>query len=124
MNFDAKQRNAPRRNPRFGLATWNVFDRTINGLPPTSNNVEGWHHAFSGLAKNHPHTLKLINAIKTEQSNTQNVITRAQAGHVHGRATKWIRHEEQVNEIVKGYSKDNVMEYLENLALIVQFTSK
>jgi hypothetical protein len=35
--------NRPRKDPMFALTQWNVHDRTMDGMPRTSNNIEGWH---------------------------------------------------------------------------------
>ena len=39
-------RNAERRPPLFALNLWNMFHRTFDELPRTSNRVEGWHRRF------------------------------------------------------------------------------
>ena len=38
--------NAPRRRPTFNIKTWNMFHRTDNELPRTSNAVKEWHRGF------------------------------------------------------------------------------
>ena len=58
---NAKQK---RKDPHFVHVQWNVHSRTTEGLPRTSNNVEGWHLAFSHIVSHHPHLLKLIDVIK------------------------------------------------------------
>ena len=35
-----------RRDPRFSHDMWNVFHCTLQELPRTNNNIEGWHVVF------------------------------------------------------------------------------
>ena len=35
-----------RRGPVFSLHIWNMYDRTVQELPRTNNNIEGWHRGF------------------------------------------------------------------------------
>ena len=57
-----KIRRLPRRqpehyraDPRFPPQTWNMFDRTREGLPRTKNAVEGWHRGLrDALGHDHP----------------------------------------------------------------------
>ncbi len=110
-----------RKEPRFALTQWNVHDRTIVGLPRTSNKVEGWHNAFSGSAKNHPHLLALITAIHTEQANTENNYVKLSTGVENHKRKKWQKLEERIVNVLKDYKKEKVESWLNNLALLVQF---
>ena len=40
------RRNAPRRAPLFPINLWNMFHRTFDELPRTTNCIEGWHRSF------------------------------------------------------------------------------
>jgi hypothetical protein len=35
-----------RRDPRFSHDMWNVYHCTLQELPRTNNNIEGWHRGF------------------------------------------------------------------------------
>ena len=44
--------NAPRRNPRFSIEFWNMFNRADQELPRANNSIEGWHRSFVFLSSN------------------------------------------------------------------------
>ncbi|CAF1113399.1 unnamed protein product, partial [Brachionus calyciflorus] len=69
-----------RREPRFSIDLWNCFSRTKDGLPRTTNNLEGWHNALQSSIRTHPHLLSLIDTIKQEQSNTENLYVQLNCG--------------------------------------------
>ena len=55
------RRNAPRRSPFLAINLWNMFNRTDDELPRTSNSVEGWHRSFQGhVSAYHPVFLKFL----------------------------------------------------------------
>ncbi|CAF0881458.1 unnamed protein product [Brachionus calyciflorus] len=59
---------------------WNCHDRTLQGLQRTNNNLEGWHHGLHSNIKSHPHLLCLIDSLKLEQSNTENLYVQLSTG--------------------------------------------
>ncbi|RNA34755.1 hypothetical protein BpHYR1_006941 [Brachionus plicatilis] len=50
------------------------------GLPRTNNHLEGWHNGIQATIKSHPHLLSLIDCLKLEQSNTENINIRLSTG--------------------------------------------
>ena len=111
----------PRKDPMFALTQWNVRERTMEDMPRTSNNVEGWHNGFTGMIKKHPHLLALIDAIKTEQTNMEHNHVRLSTGLVHKRKKKWVEIEERIVALVTDYKKDNLEEWLRRLSLMIQY---
>ena len=54
---------------------------TVREQPRTNNSVEAWHRAFQRtVGYVHPTVYKLIEALRLEQSNTENSVVRLQAG--------------------------------------------
>lgn len=35
--------------PRYSIEFWSVYERTLNNLPTTTNNLEAWHNAITVL---------------------------------------------------------------------------
>ncbi len=120
-----------RKEPRFPIDMWNVHGRTLEGMPRTSNNVEGWHNGFSVIVSNHPHLLKLIDAMKAEQSNTENKLVQIRTGLVQKRRPKYVILEERIVIVIGDYTtflRDDgtentasVMEWLTDMSYLVQF---
>lgn len=76
-----RRRNGVRRTPAFPIPLWNVHAPTLDGLPRTNNNVEGWHRRFSGhLLCNHPTVWKLISALQLEEKEVEQRAERLAAG--------------------------------------------
>ena len=74
-------RHGQRRAPNFAIDMWSMCQRAELGLPSTNNAVEGWHRAFKhtvGYA--HPTVYKLINSTRLEQSHTENLKVKIDAG--------------------------------------------
>ncbi|CAF1078677.1 unnamed protein product [Brachionus calyciflorus] len=100
---------------------WNVFDRTIDGMPRTNNNLEGWHNAFQSGLKSHPHLLKLIDHLRMEQSETECEYVRLAAGKLTKRRPKYAIIEENLSNIIKDYSLDNILDYLKNISFNLNY---
>lgn len=55
--------------PRFPVDTWNVHDRTLEGLPRTNNLTEGWNNRFGYIVNmRHPCIFVLIKKMRMEVS--------------------------------------------------------
>ena len=110
-------------NKNAKIPTFFTFNRTFiaEGLPRTSNSVEGWHLAFSHIVSHHPHLLKLIDAIKLEQSHTENSCTQLSIVLVRKRSTRWTNYEERVVNLLDDYKKDQMKAWLDNMTLLIQF---
>ena len=62
------RRNPPRRPPLFAINLWNMFNRTDDELPRTSNSVEGWHQSFQGhVSAPHPVFWKFYPSFKKKK---------------------------------------------------------
>ena len=75
------ERHGQQRAPNFTIEMWSMYQRAELGLPRTNNPVESWHRAFEhtvGYA--HPTVYKLINSMRLEQSHTENLKTKMDAG--------------------------------------------
>ena len=58
-----------RRNPRFHVSMWNVYDRAVDNLPRINNSVEGFHKGFeSMLQATKPDVWKFLDAIQRQQT--------------------------------------------------------
>ena len=61
--------NGSRRNPRFHVSMWNVYDRTVDNLPRTNNSVEGFHRGFESMIQaTKPDVWKFLDAIQRQQT--------------------------------------------------------
>ena len=110
-----------RKTPRFSLELWNCYERTKEGIPRTNNNIEGWHNALQSTIKSHPHLLSLIDSLKLEQSNTENVYIKLSTGQVNKRKAAYMKLEEQITKIVNDFNKEKVVGYLNNLSLLIEY---
>lgn len=56
-----------RRPPLFPVKTWNVHDRTLEGLARTNNLTEGWNNRFGHIVNmKHPSIFHLIKKMRQE----------------------------------------------------------
>ena len=85
------------------------------------NNVEGWHHGFYQTLNKEPHILKFVDAIKLEQSSTENAIIEISTGRIKKRANKYEMLNRRIDEVVKDFKFDKAIDYLKNLVLIIDY---
>jgi hypothetical protein len=58
-----------------------MYDRTVQELPRTNNNIEGWHHGFqSAIGGCHPNIWKFLDALKKHQALQQVAMAQIMAG--------------------------------------------
>jgi hypothetical protein len=70
----------------------------------------------------HPHIYKFIDCIKLEQSNTENLITELATGKTIKRPhSKYVAFNNRLENIVSEYKKENLLNYLENISLIIEY---
>lgn len=70
--IDARSKHeSGRRNPRFSVKSWNMYDSVLACSPRTNNAVEGWHTAFAKfVGVTHPSLFVLFEKFQIEQSNS------------------------------------------------------
>ena len=57
------------RPPAYAPEEWTQFQRTLDGLGRTNNNIEGWHRRFAGRAGVHPNVFSLLQRIQAEEEH-------------------------------------------------------
>jgi len=68
---------------KFLIESWNQFHRVADYLPRTSNQMEGWHHAFaSSFSGDHVAPYTLMEAIKREITRSDREISQYNQGAV------------------------------------------
>lgn len=68
--------------PRFPPAIWNCYDRTVEGLPRTTNTCEAWHRRLGTLVgKHHPSLYVFLSQLQEEIGEVDVQIMRAEGGH-------------------------------------------
>ena len=69
-NYMGNLRAGVRMAPSFPHELWNAHDWVMNGLPRTTNAVEGWHHSFKrSVGKCHAKIWKFIDCLKREYAS-------------------------------------------------------
>ena len=103
-----------RRPPTFPPEMWSIHQRTIDELPRTNNSVEAWHRAFQGtVGYVHPTVYKLIEAIRLEQSHTENLLVRIHNGqHRPTKNAKYQRKEAALKTLATDFANRNLQDYL------------
>ena len=80
--YIGRLRNGRRRAPIFALELWNMYERTVDGLARTNNNVEGWHRGIQfPINACHPNFWKFLDVLKREENSTRVGITQCLGGH-------------------------------------------
>jgi hypothetical protein len=73
------------------------------------------------VVSNHPHLLKLIDAMKAEQSNTENKLIQIRTGLVQKRRPKYVILEERIVIVIGDYTTFLRADGTENTALFMEW---
>ena len=66
--YVGRPRRRGRQTPVFPIEMWNVRARTDQGIPRTTNKIEGWHCALQTMVDNpHPSMWRFLSALQREQ---------------------------------------------------------
>ena len=114
-------RGIGRKEPRFPHEIWNVYDRCIEDMPRTNNNIEGWHNSLQKTIKRNPSIYHFIDSIKLEQNNTDFIIKQLDTGIVPKRLANYVKVDQRIKEIIKEYKSENLSVYLHNLSLVIEY---
>ena len=56
-----------RRQPRFAITLWNMYERTVQELPRTNNAIEGYHqHLQSAVLCHQPNIWRFLEVLQRE----------------------------------------------------------
>jgi hypothetical protein len=94
-----------------------MHDRTVQELPRTNNNIEGWHHGFqSAIGGCHPNIWKFLDALKKHQALQQVAMAQIMAGDEIVERRKYRDCARRILHIVENYNNRHVIDYLRGLA--------
>lgn len=117
-----KNRYNVRGEPLFPLDMWNSYADTVHDLPRTNNAVEGWNNGFSSrVGQAHAQMGKFLNKLKTEQNLTDILIEQADTGLEisEPKKKKYKDYDQRLKNIAFTYKKDDVLDYLNNIAKLI-----
>lgn len=96
-----------RRNARFSMEIWNVYDLTIEKLQRTNNVVEGYHSKFQHMINCHHASLwKFLEHIRIDQRDNEIIMQQLIGGHTrikHPIKKKYIEAHDRITNIVALY---------------------
>ncbi|CAF0764984.1 unnamed protein product [Brachionus calyciflorus] len=114
-------RGVGRKDPKFKHDLWKVYVRNIENMPRTNNNIEGWHSALQNVIRRSPVIYAFIDKIKLEQANMEAIHLQLVTRRLPKRKASYVELDKRISEIIKDYSKIKVIDYLRNLALIIDY---
>ena len=104
--------------PNFAIELWSMYRLAELGLPRTNNAMEGWHRAFQhtvGYA--HRTVYKLINSMRLEQSHTQNLKSKIDAGkNVVRKNQKYVRVNAAIRRLIDNSNQQELLDYLRGIS--------
>ena len=80
-NYIGRRQRQGRKNPRFPITLWNVYNRTLNNEPRTNNSAEAGHRRFQAeLNSSHPSIRRFIDNLRRAQKARDVDYTQLEAG--------------------------------------------
>ena len=80
--LDYFEDNYPQRAPLFSISLWNMFHRTFDELPRTTNHIDGWHRNFQAtIVACHSTFWTCLELLKKEDALNRVKILQACGGH-------------------------------------------
>lgn len=117
-------RNNKRREPKFRHDMWNIYSRIKDGLPRTTNAVEGWHRGFEEqVAAHHPNLWRFVECLKKEQAVNELQIEKFLSGEGPSKQRKLYRDlDERLRNLVLSFSNNTkLVEYLKCIAHSINY---
>ena len=96
-----------------------MYERVINRIPRTTNTVESWHSQVSADSKKHLNVYKIIELFRLEQGNTEIRLVQLLTGSINKTKPTTIEKNEKLFNIVLSYDKDNIIDYLKKISLVL-----
>lgn len=73
--------NGRMRRPTYDPKLWNVRERLLDGIPRTTNSIEGWHRGFEQrMTVKHPNIGRLVSKLRSEQADWELKLEQMRAG--------------------------------------------
>ena len=111
-------RHGQPRASNFAIEIWSMYQQAELGLSRTNNAVEGWHRAFQHtVGYVHPTVYKLINSMRLEQSHTENLKAKIDAGqNLVTKNQKYVRVTAAIRRLVDNFNQRKPLDYLRGIS--------
>ena len=121
--YIGQPQRARRNDPIFSPNLWNINSRVIQGLPRTTNAVEGWHNKFNrSLCVTHPSIWKIIYALQKDSAANHLSIAQQAAGQAAPpQKRKYIVLDQRIANIVGDYGNRNTIDFLRGISYNLAF---
>ena len=120
-NYIGNLRAGVRMAPSFPQDLWNVHDRVMNGLPRTTNAVEGWHHSFKrSVGQCHATIWKFVDCLKREHASMHLKIAQDIAGVVQPPQSRRYRDlNARILTVTRDYANRNTVDFLRAISYMI-----
>ena len=107
-----------RKKPLYDIEMWNLYNRTIENIPRTTNSVEVWHNAFQiRVNLKNPTLSRIISKIKKEQRNLKISIEQSLVGNFpRVKKNKYFEMNKRLIDLVKNYNNIKGLDYLRSIS--------
>ena len=103
---------------RFPIKTWNLYDRTLNSLSGTNNDVESWHSCFTQDTKTNPTIPSVVQELRLEQSRVEADILFIDTGReIRYKCKRRKEKESRIYTMVSSYKDHSRLKFLELMSL-------
>ena len=102
-----------RVDPMYPHELWNVYDRTLNGIPRTTNSVEAFHSAFNNSVTNaNPTIWKLLDGLHQEDSLGKLKLGQHHSGEPEDKKEQREQKERRLQNLLKSYNPNDKLKFI------------
>ena len=107
-----------RKEPRFPIEHWNLYERVKRDLPRTTNNMENWHGKVTMDEKKHLTVNKTVELCRKEQGQMEANYVKLNKGELlRVQSKKQKEKDENITRLVRNYKIDNIDEFLTGISM-------
>ena len=102
-----RRRGRGRTAPRFPVASWSVFQATLENRPRTNNNSEAWNRRWKALVgKSHPNIYSMLEKLKKEVEYSDAQRELAELGNPSPmKKTKYVENDQRLQRLVRSFDE-------------------
>ena len=102
-----RRRGRGRSAPRYPIQSWNVYERTVQGIPRTNNTAEAWNRRWKVIVgKAHPNIFAMLEKMMKEVQYSATQLELVELGNPPAKKkTKYVHNDERLQRLAEKFDE-------------------